>query len=173
MDSMPTFYWFSYGALWLLVLLHTLVLLEVVRRLARVGPSQGEPMNDDLLRTGTAAPAFTSQDIRSGEQITSTSLIGQAMSLVFVGPRCSGCTALARDLSDPVKRTREPLAMICIGAESDCAEFSGRYSFDFPLLLDESGQIAQEYKVHTTPTVIQIDDNWNVVRYGTPQHLAG
>ncbi len=172
MGTLPTVFWIGFAALWVLVLLHTLVLLEVVRRLGRVNPGLNDPIAQDRLPTGTGAPTFTSRDLRSGEQFASTSLVGRALSLVFVGPRCSGCTALAQELSGPAKPT-EPMAMVCVGSAPDCAEFSRRYPFTFPLLLDESGELAQEYKVRTTPTVVQIDRDWNILRYGTPQQLQG
>ncbi len=170
----------TYVGLWLLVVLQSLVLIELVRRVngGRVSPqtnaTQDEP--ERLLSTGTLAPRFKAVEITSTATVDSETLLGRPVTLVFVGANCSACAKVTDEL---VERHRSPnqerdqVVVICMGKSPDCKSFVDNYLPGVPTLWDQDLEIARQFKVKQTPTLIQLDPTWRVLRYGVPQLRLG
>ncbi len=166
-----TFFYVSYAALWLIVAFQTIVLLEVVRRLAtgQIANEAVPPGSADLLRTGTPAPLFEALDLRTKAVVRSEVLQGKPAILVFVAPGCQACHLVSDEITGFGRDPGVQVAAICHGTSSECYEFAEEYLSTIPVLLDEAGSITDQFHVSGTPTAVMLDKKGRVLRYGVPQ----
>lgn len=165
----------SYFALWMLILFHTLILLEVVRRVARGHVPSGEidPIGQtDLLRTGTQAPNFEAPELPSRQRVRSESWQGQSTMLVFMAPECPTCRETAHELIELRRQANAHVVVLCRGEVSACKQFADMYLPDVQVLLDEAGTIAQDFRIKRTPTAVHLDEKGRILRYGFPRSVA-
>lgn len=168
-------FYVSYIALWALVIFHTLVLLEVVRRMGAGSEGVGGQVlpaeEGNLLESGTKAPTFETPEVLSGIVIRSEALQGQPTLLVFVAPHCPACKDVAEELEAFCRRVKARLVALCQGRAEDCARLAKDHLPGILVLLDESGAIANSFRVTWTPTAVLLDNQWRVLRYGVPQFV--
>ncbi len=109
-----------------------------------------ESKGNKMLNTGNPAPDFTLMT-NGGDEITLSSLRGKKVVLYFY-PKddTSGCTAQACDFRDTLPDFSALDALI-LGVSRDPIKshdrFKEKYSLNFPLLSDESGDVCQLYGV--------------------------
>jgi peroxiredoxin Q/BCP len=103
-----------------------------------------------MVEPGSAAPDFTLPSDEGGP-ITLSKLRGQRVLLYFY-PKddTSGCTAQACELRDSLPRFEAGGAVV-LGVSPDSVEshrrFRGKYDLNFPLLADETHEVAEAYGV--------------------------
>ncbi|GEM_PF-3790411 len=161
--------------LWLLVLFHTLILLELVRRNGRAVPQRSSDNaigKSDLLPAGSPAPAFEALDLRSRRTMPSTTWHGRAALLVFMATGCPTCEDTADDVVDFQKRAAAELVVLCQGEESGCTRFAEEHLPKLTVLSDTSGAIAALFHVKRTPTAVLVDHKWRVLKYGFPKSVT-
>lgn len=161
----------SYGALWILVILLTLVVLELMRRGTR-GGSENEDQyigKTNFLAPGTSAPTFEAPEVSSRRMVSSTALKGKSTMLVFTAAGCSVCEATAGELATFGHSAKAQLVVLCSGAAAACADFAETHLPDALVLSDDQAVIAGQFRISRTPTVVQVDREWQVVRYGFPR----
>lgn len=168
----------SYIALWVLVAFHTLVLLELVPRIEtiRARGAEGDPLpmedGSDLLVTGDAAPTIQAPELPTMRIVNSRSWLGEPSLLVFVSPSCTGCVEIADELRATRGQSSRRLVAVCRGEPSQCAQFAETYLPGIQVLIDETGEIAKQFRVHRTPTAVSLDDKLRVLRYGFPRSVT-
>ncbi len=84
----------SYGALWLLVIFQSLVLLGLVRmvyQIQQASPTLSRRGPDSRLKTGERAPEFTALDLL-GSPVRSADYSGRLRALLFVSAGCRACS---------------------------------------------------------------------------------
>jgi len=94
----------SYLALWVLVIILTIIVLGLTRQLGliylRLGPEQNLLSTKEGLELGTAVPAFEAEDVIHNHKVTQEDWKGVATVLLFVSPTCSPCHELMPHLKE-------------------------------------------------------------------------
>lgn len=171
---MPTvvLFYASYAGLWVLVLFHTLVLLGLVHQQRAEGQlalglvTQG--VGNGLLPIGTPAPVFTAPEVHTGRGIDSTTWRGRVTILVFVSSTCVHCQRVADELAQLNRSLDAQLILLCRGDAMLCSEFVTAHFPGILALLDGDGAIGKQFMVEGTPTVVVLDGDGRILRYGFP-----
>lgn len=169
-NSMPSDllipFYFTYAAVWILLILHSLILLGVVRmvyQLQRAGSaSVGE---------GKEAPKFNTVTV-SGHAISSNDFVGRMAALLFVSPSCSACIeALADDMEYLQYKAKGNVIVVCRAACNDCARLIKEYELNVPVIADNDEQFSKLFNVSTVPTVVLINENNRIQSVGHPEQV--
>lgn len=166
----------SSAVLWLFVVFHSAILVELLRRGVGVGwgpsPTPSAGADSKTLRLGTPAPEFIASELFTGERIASATWRGARSVLVFVSPACSVCEDAAAEMRAFTTKSDMRLVGICRGGPQGCAQFAHANLPNVPVLLDNDGAIAQAFRIEQTPTAVEIDEEGRVYRYGYPRTTA-
>lgn len=163
-------FYLSYGALWSLVILLSLVLLGLVRtvyRLQHAGLAANSSVAANGSLRGQPAPEFTATDL-AGEPIRSTDFAGLLTALLFVGPDCETCALTLRDLDALRIKAQRNLVVICRGDRDQCRQLSQAYRLSTSVILDPHFEISELFGITTLPTAVLIAEDGRVASYGTP-----
>lgn len=116
---------------------------------------------NQIPQKGFSAPDFLLQDL-SGQEIKLKDYRGQAIILNFWATWCPPCKAEMPDL-EQVNLQYQSKGLVVIGINrtdqenySEVPEFIVTNKITFPILLDSTGEIAQEYDVSALPTTFFI-----------------
>jgi peroxiredoxin len=168
MESMP--FYLSYAALWILVILHSLILLGVVRlvyQLQQTGATTGFSQ-DGRVSAGQEAPEFSAVDL-AGAPISSADFAGRLTALLFVSPDCPACTdILDDDMAYLNHKAHGHLIVICRAEHEDCARLAEQHGLDVPVVADEDDQVSRLYEVAAVPTAVLINAGNRIQSYGQP-----
>ena len=161
-------FYISYAALWLLVVLQSLVLLGLVRIVYQL--QQGSavtglgPMN---LESGQKAPLFNATDL-SGTAVRSTDFAGRLTALLFVSPTCQSCTTTLAEMKALNHKVDGNVVVICRAKHEECVQLAERYELDVPTIADEEEHLSQLFGISLVPTAILINSNNRIQSYGNP-----
>jgi peroxiredoxin len=168
---MPVVFWLSYGALWVLVVFQSLVLLGLVRTThgarsahAHAGSDSGKE-GADLLHE--RAPSFSALDL-SGERFDSGELAGRAWAALFVSPRCRSCTVTLDELESLTWKANGEVVVICRGGARECERLVEAHRLSARVVVDDTFEISRAYKVRGVPTAVLVDERQVVQSYGNP-----
>jgi peroxiredoxin len=162
---MPLPFYISFAALWILVILHSLLLLGVVRLVHQL---ESKASFGGQQQIGQEIPQFNAVDIR-GNRIRSKDLAGQVKALLFVSPDCPSCAVTLGELSALRHKAQGDIVVICRGERNDCAELAARNGLDMTVLIDKDGEIAQLFPMAGVPTAILLDEKGRIQSYGEPK----
>jgi len=164
MDSTP--FYLSYAALWVLIILHSLVLLGVVRIVYQL-QQNGAISLDAGMSAGQEAPEFSAADL-AGTPVNSANFAGHLTALLFVSPDCSSCTkALRADMAYLKHKAQGHVIVVCRAGRHACLQLAGQFGLDVPVVADEKEHISHLYRISTVPTTVLINDN-RIQSYGQP-----
>ncbi len=168
MESMP--FYLSYGALWILVVLHSLVLLGVVRlvyQLQHSGTAAGFS-RDGRVSAGQEAPEFSAVDL-AGTPISSADFAGRLRVLLFVSPDCPACTEVLEDEMAYLKhKAQGNLIVICRAGREDCARLVEQHGLEVPVVADADDQVSRLHGISAVPTAVLINADNRIQSYGQP-----
>lgn len=130
------------------------------------------------LDAGTPAPSFRGQDL-NGQPIQLRDYAGKPVMVTFWSPDCFACReelpALKAIAADP----NADVTLLTIVSKVPVEEvqaFAKEQGLTFPILVDEAGTIAQDYKISGIPTSYFINPNGkvdhNVIGAGSEGALA-
>ncbi len=160
-------FYLSYAALWILVVLHSLILLGVVRILHQL-QTGGVARSGGGLARGEPAPAFRARDLQ-GNLITSDGLLGRAAGLLFISPDCPACAdTLERDLGYLQHKADGNLMVVCRGLEEACRRLAEKHDLQVPMILDETDEVSRLYRVSYVPVAVLLDAEGRVRSFGQP-----
>ncbi len=169
----------SYVALWVLVVLLTVVVLGLVRQLGlihlRLGPESDLLATTEGLELGSMAPDFRAADVVHGKELTLSDLKGRPNVLVFIAPTCGPCRELMPHVVN-FQRSRDGKANVVLFNQSDpqiSLELARAYKLPMPVLPDPEGVISKSYQVRATPFGYGLDKNGVVRRRGVVNNLEG
>jgi peroxiredoxin len=166
MESMP--FYLSYTALWILVILHSLILLGVVRIVYQFQQT-GVAVGSNGLSSGKEAPAFNAVDL-SGAPISSTNFGGRLTALLFVSPSCPSCTTILEDDMGYLNhKAQGNVIVICQAGREDCARLAEKYELTVHVVADEDNQISRLYSISSVPTAVLINVDNRILSYGQPK----
>jgi peroxiredoxin len=167
-------FYLSYGALWLLVVVLTLIVLGLVHAMySRADEEEGgEPLNRDTVRlAGSTVPDFTAVDL-SGNRIDKTNLVGSRTALLFVSANCSTCAPTLRELEALKSKMNGSVIVFCHGERESCGALVEAYSLTSPVVVDDDNSISELFGVRVTPTAVLIGADGRIESYGYPLHPA-
>jgi methylamine dehydrogenase accessory protein MauD len=167
-------------ALWVLVVVLTIIVLGLVRQLGlihlRLGPDGSRVLGThEGLELGTLAPDFTATDIVHQTEITLTRLKMQTSILVFASQSCSACLKLMPHIAK-FHRSQNGKIQIVLFNQDDIErslELAQSFELDIPIIADSNGTIAKEYQVRATPFAYRLDKKGYVLRRGIVNDLEG
>lgn len=130
-----------------------------------------------MLPLGTPAPHFALPDVRTGETVSLDKLEGEALLVIFLSNHCPyvkhlqpGLVALGKDYADT------PLDIVAIGANDseaypedapeELARVADRLGYRFPVLFDETQEVAAAYRAACTPDFFLFDADRKLVYRG-------
>lgn len=167
-----TIFYVSYGALWVLVVFQSLVMLELVRQVSGDDKQSPQPISTiaetAMLPTGSVAPEFRLAEMGTNRWVSRDSLRGTSVLLAFTSPNCATCYKVADELSAFQAATNARLVVICQGEAPNCESFAEKHFPDALALHDETGVVAEAFLVEHTPTAVLLDPSSLILRYGTP-----
>lgn len=165
LHDLTIFFYISYGALWILVILQSLVLLglvQVVHQLRKPGITVSA-------FEGKEAPEFSARDL-SGVAVTSADFKGRLTGLLFVSTNCQACLeTLQDDIAYLYNKVQGNVIVICRAERKDCARLVEQYGLTVPMVVDENNQISQLYDISSVPTVVFIDADNRIITRGHPK----
>lgn len=156
----------SYVALWVLVTLQAAVLLEVVRRLARLDAPIGGL--GGRLPSGYDAPAFEAEELSDDRVLTSEDLRGTRVLLTFVNTTCQRCRTSLPAMRKIAERSSAELMLVCRGERGECSQLIDGNADGLRLIWDPSGGIGRQLQITDVPGAVLIDERWRIVKYGRP-----
>lgn len=171
----------SYVILWIVVLVQTIVLIELLRQVGifrrRLGDEAGALVTESGLERGSQAPAFARRELQTGRMVTEADLRGRAALVLFLSPRCQSCRELAPALPDYVRQVREEASVftVCSGPADECERMMRSLKLT-PVLLDPDQSMATSFKSLQTPTATVLDPEGRVRIQGivsNTRHLDG
>ena len=168
---MSTPFYLSYVALWILVIIQSLILLGLVRMVYQLQQSSpaGAGRSDEGMATGQEAPPFSAVDL-SGTPINSADLSGRVRALLFVSPTCQPCIeVLEEDMPYLNHKANGNVIVVCRAGRAACARLAEKHRLNVPVLADEDDTLTQLYHVTSVPTVVLIDANDRIQSYGQPE----
>lgn len=122
--NLSTLFYISFAALWILVILHSLILVGVVRIVYQLQQSGIVAGSEDLM--GKEAPAFMAMGL-SGVTISSMDFKGRLTALLFVSPNCKSCMTTLEDMAYLNHKAQGNVIMICRAGREDCAKLVEQY----------------------------------------------
>jgi peroxiredoxin len=159
-------FYLSYAALWILVIMQSLVLLGVVRMVYQT--QQTGLTTGHLQSSGEEAPRFSAVDL-SGTLIGNTNLTGHPRALLFVSPGCSSCTATLAEMEALRHKAEDHVVVICQAEREDCIRLAEEQQISVPIVADGDERISRLFKVSSVPTAVLIDENNRIQSYGQPK----
>ncbi len=164
MDSSFPFY-FSYAALWILVIFQSLILLGLVRMVAQLQQTRATAS----LSEGQEAPPFNAVSL-SGASINSKDFVGRLTALLFISPNCQSCAeTLNGDMDYLLYKSQGNVIVICRAGREDCARLAEPYKLNMPIVADEDDRISRLYAVSSVPMAVIINANNRIQSYGQPK----
>lgn len=164
-NELTIFFYISYGALWILVISQSLILLGLVRtvyQLQGTGAAAGS-------FEGKEAPEFSTKDL-SGAKIASTNLTGRMTGLLFISASCQSCIqTLQDDVEYLYRKAQGNVIVICQAGRDACAQLAEKYELTIPIVADEDNHISQLYGISTVPTVVFVNAANRIQSYGHPK----
>jgi peroxiredoxin len=158
--SIPFF--LSYAALWILVILHSLVLLGLVRIMYQL---QQNSVAVGMLK-GQEAPKFSAVSL-SKTLIHSTDPEGRLTALLFVSSTCSSCAEALTDIDYLRYKTEDGnIIVICRSGREDCVRLVEKHKLNIPVVADEDNRISNLYHISTVPMVVVINALSRIESYG-------
>jgi len=165
LHDLTIFFYVSYGALWILVISQSLILLglvQVVHQLRKTGATAGS-------FEGKEAPEFSAKDL-SGVAITSANFTGRLTGLLFVSTSCQACLeTLQDDIEYLYRKAQGNIIVICRAERQDCAQLVEQYGLAVPVVADEDNHISQLYGITAVPTVVFVNAENRILSYGHPK----
>jgi hypothetical protein len=170
----------SYVLLVTLILLETVVLRVILRKTMwfqrfYAGSNPANLNQNDLLMSETSTPQFSLPALQTGKMVTTANLIGHRTLLCFVSPQP---TPLHRTLKAALHawwhKMEGRVYIVCTGSEPACRELVGESAKGFPLertIVDEAGILAQRFLIVNTPQAVELDENGQVKRVGSPESV--
>lgn len=164
--SLPFFV--SYAALWVLVVLQSLILLGIVGIIYRFQQSSTSSGSANVA-VGKDAPKFSAVDL-FGLSIESADYAGRLTALLFVSHDCHACReTLENDMDYLMRKAKGNVILICRAERQDCMRLVEQYELKVPIIVDRNNQLSELYGISSVPTTVLIDANNRILSYGQPR----
>lgn len=155
------------GALWALVVVHSVVLLGVVHVVHRVAREPVARPGTGGFSIGQAAPTFQARTL-DGQYVASDRLSGRSYGLLFISPTCESCRLTLSELRAAAIRSEGSLFIVCEGGGAECRELVNDYGVALPVVPDPLGAVRARYGIRSVPTAVIVDQDGRIASVGRP-----
>jgi redoxin len=167
----------SYIALWVVLLIVTVILVSVLRNLGIVyrsleALSPAANRAPTALKAGDRLPDVTWQTL-AGDPVTLGNLNSRRQAVALVSPSCEPCLAYLREIAEEA-RDPDPLdpsvrlgVIVSFGDATGTKRFLskvGKLPADVRVVVDSSREVSSKWGITATPTTVIVDDELRVVR---------
>jgi peroxiredoxin len=127
---------------------------------------------DDIekVAVGEKAPDFVLTDL-NGEKHRLSDYEGQGVFLNFWGTWCKPCEKEMPYINNQYNKFKEQgvqvLAVNVGESEFAVEKFKEKYQLDFPIVIDESGDVQTAFGINPLPATFLIDKDGKVIKYHT------
>lgn len=160
----------SNGLLVSIIIAESLTLQRAVRRMAALRRAASDARDRvQALPSGTVAPKFTAATVGGGIFASPADLMGSHSILLFLPALTSRESAVDAAIHAMLAKADGRLRIVCHGSASACTRFSQLYELKrrvVPTLIDESGAIAELFRLERLPSAIDFDGNAAILKYG-------
>ncbi len=165
---MPTLFYVSYAALWLLVLVEGGLLLLVYRHFGLMALGTLEGVQRDGLPVGEVAPQV-SVLTAEGAAVDWSPQRGRPELLLFATPDCEPCgrvlPAVAR-LAAAANGRHVGVTVLVPGPRQEAARLAEQFALPFPCLAEEGSGASERYRVRVTPFAFVIGEDGRILAKG-------
>jgi len=163
----------SYLAMWILVLLQSLLLVAVLRQLGELRSlaDRKDLRSNDGSMLGSSAPKFSGHEARSGDALSSNIFSESGGIVLFLSSECATCRQLVETLKPPLIKQLPPIIAVCQGEYRAAARLGIKLDAAVRVLLKDADETAARYKVSSFPTAVIVDREQVVKGYGHPKNV--
>lgn len=160
--------------IWFLLLINTVIVAAVVRRL-RDQASQDAPKG--TIEPGRRAPEFRAEALQGGE-VSRDDFVGRALVLLFVSPTCAPCKEALPEynrLRPFAKQAGVELVLVSLAELEPTRLLAREISSDFLVLAAprHNNSFAEDYELPGTPSFCVIDTSGIIESSGYPSPNYG
>jgi len=123
------------------------------------------PLAASAVEEGKAAPDFTLKSL-TGKNMKLSEMTGNVVLINFWASWCGPCRE-EMPLLNALHKKYEPLGFSVLGINVEenveaARGFMKEFPVDFPVLLDNTNEVSQRYKVIAMPTTVVVDRDGNI-----------
>ncbi len=167
-DKVPTIFYVSYIAMWMLLLIEGLLLLLVYRHFGLAALATIEGVQRDGLKVGDSA--FPIEGVTAqGEQIQWSPGSGRSCLLAFVSPNCSPCERILPSILQlATANSQLEVTLVVTGPKSLATKLRNKFHLPSSItcLADEGERIHEDYRVRVTPFAFMVGGDGRVCAKG-------
>lgn len=155
----------SYGAMWLLLLVNSVLLLLLYRHFGLMSMETFEGVQRDGLSIGDEAPLI--QGVTgSGESLTLHPGAARPAFVLFAAPECAPCKAVAPHVNRLELATRDGIdldvAVVAAGDQAVASRVAENFEASFPTIADDGLGAFEAYRVRVTPFAFVVGEDRRV-----------
>ncbi|WP_054949268.1 TlpA family protein disulfide reductase [Numidum massiliense] len=130
---------------------------------------QGKPKRDVKPQKGFVAPEFALAKMGGGETVSLSANNGKPTLVNFWASWCGPCRIEMPDMQEAYEKYGDKLNFLMVNmtftekSDSDAPNYIKEEGYTFPVLMDENGDVAEQYAVLAVPSTFMIDENGVVV----------
>ena len=117
---------------------------------------------------GSPAPDFTLQTLK-GETVSLKDYRGEVLLINFWATWCPPCRSEMPDMEDLyIERKNQDFTVLAINiqeADKPVSSFVDRYGLTFPVLMDVTGEVSQQFGVQSLPTSFFVDKEGRIAGF--------
>jgi peroxiredoxin len=155
----------SYAALWVLMILQSLILLALLRMVHELRSSGAGGRS---AFEGKPAPEFTATAL-DGTRAGSDQFLGRLTALLFVSTTCPSCTTTLQELRGLYLKSGGNVVVVCRSNRQDSLRLVQAYKLEgLPVIADEDDHIGRLYGITSVPTAVLINGSGRIQSIGYP-----
>src|SRR5918997_4079087 len=164
---MPTLFYVSYAALWLLLLTLGVLVLLLYRHFGMMSLGTLEGVQRDGLPIGSVAPGISGVTA-AGQDTGWQPQRGQPQLILFAAPDCEPCATVLPHVERLARAVNGDLGIAAVvpGPRDEVARFAERYRPSFPCLAEDGSGAFTRYRVRVTPFGFVIGADGRVLAKG-------
>ena len=163
---MTVFFWVSFAALWLIVVVQGLAFLEVLRQISQLRrnmkPQKGALVMQGAVQSGDPLPPLRGYSARNQQPGRWSDYLKKPFGLVvLLSTHCITCRAIAADLTGFAADLPDDASLVAIveGKAEEAELFISKAQMDRRLvLIDEDGATARAFGISWNPAVVTVQN---------------
>jgi hypothetical protein len=163
---MSTAFYVSYGVLWVLVIVLSVLLLLVYRHFGMMSLGTIQGVQRDGIPVGDTAPDITATSPSGREVVLRPGASGPSL-LVFASPECEPCAVVLPYLNNFVGRESAPeLITLVPGPATTAASMADDYRLIYECFAEDGSGAFDAYRVRVTPFAFVVGNDGRVLAKG-------
>jgi len=127
----------------------------------RLGPDPGALIPSEGLEQGTEVPDLAGMEVRTGEMVRLSDLLGRTVVVTFLSPTCGPCVSLVPHLNR-LAGERRGIPFIVVAAEGKGMDYAAEMSALVKVIGDPGQKLQQAFRVRYVPVMCVVDPEGKV-----------